>query len=46
MFHNIHPQFDGHLEKPISKMGHRERLHYLWLQMVFRHKIKGRKVLS
>jgi hypothetical protein len=42
----IDPMFDGHLEKPMSKMTPREKIYYLWLQMEFMHKIKNRKVIK
>jgi hypothetical protein len=32
----IDPMFDGHLEKPLSKMTPKEKLDYLWLQMMFK----------
>jgi hypothetical protein len=40
----IDPLFDGHIEKPLSKMTSEEKIHYLWLQMLFKHKIKIRKI--
>ena len=40
------PMFDGHLEKPLSKMTPREKLKYLWLQTEFKWKIKDRKVVK
>lgn len=36
----IDPMFDGHLEKPLSKMKPKEKLDYLWLQTVFKWKVK------
>ena len=40
------PMFDGHLEKPLSKMTPREKIYYLWLQMEFHYAIRNRKVIS
>jgi hypothetical protein len=37
------PMFDGHLEKPLSKMTPKEKLHYIWIQMVFRWNLKDFK---
>lgn len=34
----IDQMFDGHLEKPLLKMTPTEKLHYLWLQTVFKWK--------
>jgi hypothetical protein len=44
----IDPMFDGHIEKPLSSMTPREKIDYLWLQMMFKWKIRNRvkKVLS
>jgi hypothetical protein len=42
----IDPLFDGHLEKPLSKMTPREKIHYLWLQMEFKYKIRNRKIIK
>lgn len=42
----IDPLFDGHIEKPLSRMTPREKLHYLWLQTEFRYIIKNRKIIS
>jgi len=39
-----HPDFDGHLEKPLSQMTPREKIDYLWLQMQFRWSIRNRKI--
>jgi hypothetical protein len=39
----IDPMFDGHLEKPLSKMSPKEKLDYLWLQMMFKWQIRDRK---
>lgn len=41
----IDPMFDGHLEKPLSKMTPREKIYYLWLQMEFRYAIRNRKII-
>ncbi|MDZ4711158.1 MAG: hypothetical protein SGI89_02395 [bacterium] len=32
----IDTMFDGHIEKPLSKMTPKEKLEYLWLQMEFK----------
>jgi len=40
------PMFDGHLERPLSKMTHKEKLDYLWLQMNFKYKIENRKIIK
>lgn len=32
--------FDGHIEKPLSQMTPKEKLDYLWLQTVFKWKVK------
>ncbi len=42
----IDPAFDGHLEKPMSSMTPREKIDYLWLQMMFKWKIGNRVKLS
>ncbi len=42
----IDPMFDGHLEKPLSKMTAKEKLHYIWLQMVFKWKLKEFKKVN
>lgn len=42
----IDPMFDGHLEKPLSSMTPREKIDYLWLQMLFKWKIRNRVKLS
>ncbi len=36
----IDPLFDGHIEKPLSQMTPKEKLDYLWLQTVFKWKVK------
>lgn len=36
----IDPMFDGHIEKPLSEMTPKEKLDYLWLQTVFKWKVK------
>lgn len=38
--------FDGHLEKPLSKMTPYEKIDYIWRQMVFKYNIKDRKKLN
>jgi len=38
----IDPLFDGHLEKPLSKMTPKEKLDYLWLQIMFKWQIRNR----
>jgi hypothetical protein len=40
---NTDPMFDGHLEKPVSKMTPKEKIHYIWLQMQFKHDIKNKE---
>jgi len=42
----IDPLIDGHPEKPLPKMTPREKIHYLWLQMEFKHAIRNRKNLG
>lgn len=42
----IDPMFDGHIEKPLSKMSPKEKLDYIWLQMMFKWKIRNRKFLG
>jgi hypothetical protein len=42
----IDPMFDGHLEKPLSKMTPKEKLHYIWLQMVFNWNVKKIKKIK
>lgn len=42
----IDPLFDGHLERPLSKMTPKEKLEYLWLQAVFKYSIRNRKIIS
>jgi hypothetical protein len=39
----VDPMFDGHLEKPLSKMTPKEKLHYIWIQMVFKWNLKDFK---
>jgi hypothetical protein len=29
-WHNVHPDFDGHLERPLAKMTYAERLDLAW----------------
>lgn len=41
---SISSLFNGHLEKPLSKMTPREKLDYLLLQMEFRYKIRNKKI--
>jgi hypothetical protein len=38
--------FDGHLERPVSKMTTKEKLHYIWLQMEFKYLIRNRKIIK
>ena len=40
----IDPMFDGHLEKPMSKMTPKEKIDYLWMQMKFKHDLKRAKI--
>jgi len=42
----IDHMFDGHPEKPLSKMTPKEKLDYLWLQMVFKWQIRNRIVVE
>jgi len=42
----VDPNFDGHLEKPLSKMTPREKIYYLWLQMEFHYAIRNKKIIS
>jgi hypothetical protein len=41
-----HPDFDGHLEKPLSKMTPKEKLHYIWLQILFKHNVSRMEIIS
>lgn len=38
----IDPMFDGHLEKPLSKMTPKEKIEYLWLQMKFKWEVENK----
>jgi predicted transport protein len=38
--------FDGHPEKPLSKMTPREKIYYIWLNMQFKYDIKNRKFIK
>ena len=42
----VDPMFDGHPEKPLSKMSPREKIHYLWLQMEFKYLMKNRQIIK
>ncbi len=42
----IDKMFDGHLEKPLSKMTPREKVDYLWLQMKFKWQIRNRVIIE
>jgi hypothetical protein len=42
----IDPMFDGHPEKPISKMTPREKIYYIWLCMKFKFDIRDRVVIK
>ena len=42
----IDPMFDGHLEKPLSKMTPKEKLDYLWMQMMFKWQIRNREIVN
>ena len=42
----IDPMFDGHPEKSFSEMTPKERLHYVWLQMLFKYRIRNRKIIK
>jgi len=37
----VHPDFDGHIEKPISKMTLEEKLDYLWMAMEFHYSLRN-----
>jgi len=37
--------FDGHIEKPLSKMSPKEKLDYLWMQMMFKWKIRNKRII-
>lgn len=37
---NVHPDFDGHLEKPLAEMTTTEKLEWLWEMMQFQHWVK------
>jgi hypothetical protein len=43
---SVDPMFDGHLEKPISKMTPREKIYYIWLCMKFKYDIKDRVIIK
>jgi len=36
----IDPMFDGHIEKLLSQMTPKEKLDYLWMQTVFKWKVR------
>ncbi len=38
--------FDGHLEKPVSGMTPREKLDYIWMQMMFKWQIRKRVIIE
>lgn len=38
--------FDGHLERPVSKMTPKEKIDYLWSVMEFKYKIRNRKIIK
>jgi hypothetical protein len=38
--------FDGHLEKPLSKMTPKEKLDYIWEWMKFKYEIRNRKIIN
>jgi len=40
------PMFDGHLEKPVSKMSLRGRIYYIWLCMKFKYDIRNRVIVK
>lgn len=42
----VDPIFDGHIEKPLSKMNAKEKLEYLWLMMEFKWAIRNRKIVE
>jgi len=41
-----HPDFDGHMEKPILEMTPEERLDYLWTLIEFSRIVKDRKIIK
>jgi hypothetical protein len=41
----IDEMFDGHLEKPVSKMTTEEKIHWIWRQMVFKWEIRKGKMI-
>lgn len=41
----IDPMFDGHLEKPLSKMTPKEKLEYLWMMTEFKWQIRNRVIV-
>ena len=42
----IDQMFDGHIEKPLSEMSPKEKLDYLWMQMMFKWQIRNRVIVS
>ncbi|MBL8007951.1 MAG: hypothetical protein JNJ56_10490 [Ignavibacteria bacterium] len=42
----IDRMFDGHIEKPLSEMSPKEKLDYLWMQMMFKWQIRNRVIVS
>ncbi|MBS1552360.1 MAG: hypothetical protein JST15_09880 [Bacteroidetes bacterium] len=42
----IDTMFDGHLEKPVSDMTPKEKLDYIWMQMMFKWQIRNRVILK
>jgi len=42
----IDPMFDGHLEKPVSEMTPKEKLDYIWMQMMFKWQIRNRVIIE
>lgn len=37
--------FDGNIERPLSKMSPKEKLEYLWLQMMFKWQIRNKRII-
>lgn len=39
-------KFDGHLERPVSKMSPKEKIDYIWSLMEFKYIIRNRKIIK
>ena len=37
--------FDGHIEKPLSKVSPKEKIDYLRMQMMFKWQIRNRRII-